>query len=374
MPEEPIRVAMIMGKMVGGGVEAVVMNYYRSIDKNKIQFDFIVDSDSTRIPKEEILKLGGKIFIVSPYQKTFKYTKDLKKVFRENDYQIVHSHINTLSVIPLFVAKKCSIPIRIAHNHSTAGNDQVVKNLFKYTLKLFSKIYPTHYMAPIYSTGEWLFGKKIAKNELYILPNAFDIQKFSFETKKRDKIRKNIGINKNDYLLGNVGRLVHSKNQMYLLDILKEISKIEPNTKLIIIGEGTLKNTFEDKIEKENLNKQVIFVPNVKNIEDYYMAMDLFLFPSYYEGLGLAAVEAQATGLPVIANENLPMEINVTNKFFKKSLDDKNEWINKILEIINSPLIRERSNKLKLEELGYDINKEAKILEDFYLKELDKHY
>lgn len=366
MPEEPIRVAMIMGKMVGGGVEAVVMNYYRHIDKRKIQFDFIVDSDSTRIPKEEILKLGGRILTVSPYQQVLKYTKDLEKVFKENNYKIVHSHINTLSVIPLFVAKKCLIPIRIAHNHSTVGNDQIIKNLFKYTLKLFSTLYPTHYMSPIYSTGEWLFGKKIAKSELYILPNAFDTQKFSFNSKTRDVIRKKLGIEKSDYVIGNVGRMVHSKNQVFILQILNKICISKSNIKFLLIGDGPLYKEILKKIKEFNIINNVVIVSNTEEIEQYYMAMDLFVFPSYYEGLGLAAVEAQATGLPVIASNKLPNEIEVSKYLHTIDLLDEKEWQDKINFYSNLQFKRQTLNKDILINHKYDIESEVKKLESYY--------
>ena len=132
---EPIRVAQIMGKWVGGGVEAVVMNYYRHIDRDKIQFDFICDDDSTRIPTEEIEKLGGKVILIPPYQKVFKYHKTLKKVLQEGQYKIVHSHINTLSVFSLWAAKSAGVPVRIAHSHSTSNKKEWKKTLLKNILR-----------------------------------------------------------------------------------------------------------------------------------------------------------------------------------------------------------------------------------------------
>jgi len=145
MEQRCIRVAQVIGKWVGGGVEAVVMNYYRHIDHSKVQFDFICDEDSTDIPYEEIEKLGGKVIIVPPYQKIFKYQRALKKVLEEGNYKIIHSHINTLSVFPLRIAKKIGIPVRIAHSHSTTNKKEWKKNLLKQTLRPFSKVYATNY-------------------------------------------------------------------------------------------------------------------------------------------------------------------------------------------------------------------------------------
>jgi glycosyltransferase EpsF len=144
---EPIVVAQIMGKWVGGGVEAVIMNYYRHIDRKKVQFDFICDEDSTNIPYEEIERLGGKVILCPPYQKSPKYLKFLKNLFREKKYRIVHSNINTLSVFPLYAAKKAGVPVRIAHSHSTSNPREWKKNIMKNALRPFSKKYATDYFA-----------------------------------------------------------------------------------------------------------------------------------------------------------------------------------------------------------------------------------
>lgn len=152
---QPIRIAQIIGKWLGGGVESVVMNYYRNIDKTKIQFDFICDSDSTDIPYDEIEKLGGKVILIPPYQKVFKYHKELKKVLKDGKYKIVHSHINTLSVFSLWAAKSAGVPVRIAHSHSTTNKKEKKKNLLKQVLRPFSKLFATDYMCCTEYAGRW---------------------------------------------------------------------------------------------------------------------------------------------------------------------------------------------------------------------------
>ena len=141
---EPKRIAQIVGKWVGGGVEAVIMNYYRNIDKSKIQFDFLCDSDSTNIPYEEIESLGGRVILIPPYQKPFKYHKELKRILKENKYEIVHSHISTMSLFSLFAAKCAGVKVRVAHSHSTTNKAEWKKNLMKQVLKQFSKVFATH--------------------------------------------------------------------------------------------------------------------------------------------------------------------------------------------------------------------------------------
>lgn len=144
---EPVRVAQVVGKMVGGGVEAVVMNYYRHIDHSKVQFDFLVDSDSTLVPRDEIESLGGRVFEIPPYQHVVKYQRELQRLYKQEGWNIVHSHINALSVFPLRAAKKAGVPVRIAHSHSMSGKGEFAKNVVKGFLKLFSTRYPTNLAA-----------------------------------------------------------------------------------------------------------------------------------------------------------------------------------------------------------------------------------
>ena len=210
--KEPIRIAHIMGKMVGGGVEAVVMNYYRHIDKEKIQFDFLIDRDSTNIPYQEIKSLGGNVIIIPPYQKLPQYLKELTKIFKENDYKIVHSHINTLSIFPLYAAKKCNIPIRIAHSHSTSNKKEYKKNFLKNFLRPFSKKYATHYFCCSEYAGRYLFGDKAYDNgEVTLINNAITVDNFLYNEEIRKNKREDLGIT-NEIVIGHVGRFISQKN------------------------------------------------------------------------------------------------------------------------------------------------------------------
>ena len=244
-----LRIAQIMGKMVNGGVEAVIMNYYRNIDRSKVQFDFIVDSDSTFIPREEIESLGGRIYIVPPYQNIRKYIPALVKLFKQNKYQIVHSNINTLSVFPLFAAKKAGVPVRIAHNLSTAAKGETKKNILKYILRPFSKVFATHYVACSEYAGEWLFGKKAMKSgKVTIFNNAIDLNKFKFDEKVRNEVRKELGI-EDKFVIGHVGRLCFQKNQEFLIDVFEEVHRRNPNSVLLLIGDGEDREKIKRKIK-----------------------------------------------------------------------------------------------------------------------------
>ena len=360
-----IVVAQIIGKWLGGGVESVVMNYYRNIDKSKIQFDFICDSDSTNIPYDEIEKLGGKVILIPPYQKIFKYMRVLKKVLKENNYKIVHSHLNALSVFPLYVAKKAGVPIRIAHSHSTSNKIEWKKDLIKRSLKIFSKCFATDYFACTEHAGKWLFGKKCMNNGLvYLLNNAIDLDKYKYNENIRKKVRKDLTIDDNCFVIGHIGRFVKQKNHDFLIDVFNNVHQKNKETILLLIGQGPLENNIRQKVERLNLNQSVMFLNQRDDVNQLYQAMDLFLFPSLYEGLGMVLVEAQCSGLCCIASSEVPNITKINENVEFIDLDDSiNVWTNKIINSIKSS---RKCNLNKFTTMGYDIKNETKKLEIKY--------
>ena len=315
--QSPLIVAQIMGKWVGGGVESVIMNYYRHLDHSKIQFDFICDEDSTRIPYDEIKKLGGRVFLVPKYQKLPKYLKALEKIFKENQYRIVHSNINTLSVFPLYAAKKAGVPIRISHSHSTSNPKEWKRNLIKNILRPFSKRYATDYFACSELAGRYLFGNKIFdRGEVKIIHNAIDIDKFRFDEVARKKLRKEFGIKDSTIVIGHVGRFVQQKNHTFLVDVFEEYHEKNPDSKLLLIGSGPLEDKIKNKVRKLGLNEAVLFLGQRDDTDKLYSVMDVFCLPSLYEGLGLALIEAQANGLKSITNSNIPRETKMSEEIF----------------------------------------------------------
>ena len=269
-----------------GGVESVVMNYYRNIDKEKIQFHFLCDEDSTDIPYQEIEKLGGKVIIIPPYQKLFEYQKELYRIFKENNYKIVHSHINALSVFPLRIAKKAKIPVRIAHSHTTSNKKEWKRNLIKNILRPLSKLYANNYFACTEYAGKWLFGKKVVeRKELNVINNAIDLKKFELNENTREDLRKELGIKEDTLIIGHVGRFMKQKNHEFLIDVFNELIKKNENSILMLIGQGPLLNDMKQKVRDLNIEDKVKFIGQVTNVEKYYNIMDVFLFPSIYEGL-----------------------------------------------------------------------------------------
>lgn len=368
MEQEPIRIAQVIGKWVGGGVEAVVMNYYCHIDKSKIQFDFICDEDSTNIPYEEIEKLGGKVILIPPYQKLFRYHKELKRILKEGNYKIVHSHINTLSVFSLFAAKCAKVPVRIAHSHSTTNKKEKKKNLMKQVLKPFSKLFATDYMCCSELAGRWLFGDKLYdEGKIYLLNNAIDLHKFEYNEKIREEVRKELNIDEETFVMGHIGRLVTVKNHKFLLEVFHAIYKENKNSILLLAGQGPLKEKIEQKVKEMNLDKAVQFLGQRSDTNRLYQAMDVFVLPSLYEGLPVVGVEAQAAGLLCVLSDDMTKETKVLETTTFLSL---NEGAKKWADIIGSATKQfERKNMLnEMVQKGFYIQKEVKKLEEIYRK------
>ena len=331
--DEPIRVAHIVGKWLGGGVESVLMNYYRNLDRTKVQFDFLCDSDSTNIPYEEIEKLGGKVILIPPYQKVFRYQKELIRIFKENKYKIVHSHINTMSIFPLRAAKRAGVLVRIAHSHSTTNMKEWKRNLLKQVLRPFSKVYATDYMCCSELAGRWLFGdKEYDKGHVYLLNNAVDLDKFKYDEEIRIRKRKELNIPEDTLVIGHVGRFVEQKNHRFLIDIFNEVHKEKSNSLLLLAGQGPLMNEMKEKVTELNLTENVEFLGQRNDIAELYQALDVFCLPSLYEGLPVVGVEAQATGLLCILSDEMTKETKVleTTKFLSLNTSAK-EWAKELL-------------------------------------------
>ena len=365
--EEPIRVASVIGRYIGGGVEAVTINYYRNIDKNKVQLDFICDEDSTNIPYEEIERMGGKVIIIPSYSKPFKYHKALKRVLKEGNYKIIHSNINTLSVFSLFAAKCAGVPVRIAHSHSTTNKKEKKKNLMKQVLRPFSKVFATDYMCCSELAGRWLFGnKEYDKGNVYLLNNAIDLDKFKYNESLRKKKRKELGIKDDTLVIGPIGRFVAQKNHDFLIDIFNEIHKKNNNSILLLAGQGPLIEDIKNKVKELNLDDNVKFLGQRNDANELYQAFDVFLLPSLYEGLPVVGVEAQAAGLLCYLSDDMTKETKVLDITKFMSLNNMpKEWADNILDDVKKYKRIDTSKEMTAK--NFNIKEEAKKLEEYYL-------
>lgn len=361
---EPVRIAQIAGKMNGGGVEAVIMNYYRHIDRNEVQFDFIVDADSTLVPLEEIQSMGGRVIRIPPYQRPIAYQLVLTNVLRENHYPIVQSHLSTMSFFSLMAANRAGTPIRISHCHTTNGNDGWKRRTLKQLLRIVSRVYPTDFFACSEYAGKWLFGARLVKaGRLRLCPNAIDLNSFRYSPWIRAKKRRELGIDHN-YVVGHIGRFVGPKNHSFLIDIFSEIKKKESTAVLLLVGTGPLAGSVRQKVAALECEDSVLFLGQRRDVSELYQAMDVFLLPSLYEGLPVVGVEAQAAGLPCIFSQNITEEARLLDTTKMIGLEREAQvWAEETL------LMRQnkRTDTVSiLREKGFDIFEQGKRLGRLY--------
>jgi len=354
---EPVRVAQIIGKALQTGVDTMVMNYYRHINQDQIQFDFFMDGLEDTVYDNEIPALGGKIFKLPPYDKDMRANLyAFREILQTHSYSIVHSHMNTLSVFWLREAKRAGIPIRIAHSHSTASKGEGRRVLMKYLLRPFSKLYPTHLAACSQYAGEWLFGKKTSA---FLVYNAINLEAFQFDPEVRDKLRTDMGI-ADKFVIGHVGRFAYQKNHKFLIEIFKEVRNRKKEAVLLLVGDGELRSEIEDQVNDYGLGDSVIFLGSRSDMPRLYQAMDMFALPSHFEGLPVSAVEAQVAGLPCLLSEAITREVGLTKQSAFIPLDVQ-AWSEQILECH----YHERENTPPIDN-GFDIKQAAPRLCEFY--------
>lgn len=326
-----IRVAQVVGGMHGGGVESVIMNYYRHIDRERVQFDFIVGEDSSRIPFKEIESLGGRVFTVPSKKNIVVYMRVLKGLFQNQQWSIVHSHVNALSVFSLKAAKEAGVPIRIAHSHSSFGKGELLRNSAKSILRSFSRVYPTDLMACGERAGRWLFGDDA---QFDILRNAIELDRFSFDVARRERMRHSLGLSEDAFVLGHVGRFVTTKNHGFLIDIFQCVKEALPDAKLLLVGEGPLFADVKAKVDALCLEGDVLFLGQRDDADELYQAFDCFVLPSLYEGFCVVGVEAQAAALPCAVSSRVSDEVALTDGIRFLSIDDAPRvWADEIVKM-----------------------------------------
>lgn len=359
--KSPIRIAQVIGKMWAGGVEAVVFNYYRNIDKEKVQFDFFYDADSTVEPPQDLIDMGARFYKVPPYQNLYNYIKTLRKYFKMNNYNIVHSHLNTLSIFPLYAAWREGVRVRIAHNHSVPGGNELGRNIVKNTLRKGAKLFSTDYFACSEKAGRWLFGDKTYETgNVTVIKNAIDYDKFHLDKIMRERVRQELGIEKKT-VVGHVGRFTFAKNHKLLIEAYSQYHKRNPESVLILVGDGELRKDIEEQINILGIKDSCILIGNVSCPEKYYQAMDVVVMPSLFEGLGIAAVEAQACKIPIVLSEAIPKEAVISNQcYYLSSKQSADEWAKKIEEVVGNPVIYTKAYE------KYNIKSAAQVLTRWY--------
>lgn len=362
----PIRILHIVTHMERGGLETMIMNYYRAIDRQHIQFDFLVHRSTEAAYDHEILSLGGTIYHLPPLNPfNPSYLHALDNFFAKHpQYRLVHCHLDCMSAIPLKYAKKHGIPVRIAHAHSSSQDRD-----WKYLLKSYYKTrigkYATDLFACSLAAGKWTFGKDNFK----VLPNAIDAKAYAFDLQKRTQLRLQLGL-QDRFVIGHVGRFCPVKNHQFLLKVFAEIAKSDTESILLLVGDGSLRPAIEKHAKDLALQERVRFLGIRPDVSDLLQVMDVFLFPSLFEGLPVSLIEAQAAGLPCLISDRVPIESKKTDGVCQLSLDtDITEWANTLLNIARIP----RKNTLEQIQLsGFDIKQNAGWLANYYKKKYDE--
>lgn len=358
---EPIRVLHVVTHMNRGGLETMLMNYYRNIDRSQLQFDFLVHREKRADYDDEIESLGGRIYRLPPLNPfDLIYRRRLQQFFLEHpEYKIVHSHIDCMSAIPLKAAKKAGVPVRIAHSHNS-NQDRDAKYILKLLYKYRIPKYATKLMACSQAAGRWMFGGR----EFEVLNNAIDASSYQFDQKIRDTQRKALGIDLDSFVVGHVGRFSPPKNHDFLIDVFAECVNMKPKAKLILVGDGNLRPGIEEKVRRLGLEASVIFTGVRSDVAKLMQAMDVFVFPSIYEGLPLTVVEAQAAGLPCLISDAVPIECKKTDLVQQIPLSEGAQaWAAAVMHVAGT---QRRDTYKEIKAGGYDIIENARKLQCFY--------
>ena len=363
-----IRILHVVSNMDRAGIESMLMNYYRHIDRNQVQFDFLCNKTKPGEYDDEIKSLGGKIYH-TPGLNPFKYGQYLK-FFKEfttehPEYKIIHAHNDAFVFYSLCAAKLCNIPVRISHVHCALFPFD-----YKWPLKIFCRP-----LIKYVCTDKWACGEKAGKffysqnAKFHVHNNAINIEKFKFNNEIRQRLRKQFHLEDN-IVIGHVGRFTKVKNHSFLINVFHEVCKQNNKAKLVLLGEGPEMETIRAKVNSYKLTDKVIFMGLVENTYEWYQAFDLFILPSISEGLPVVGIEAQAADLPCVYSNNVTREIEILPScaFLDRSESPK-KWADTCLDLIYNHANRICRYK-EIKEAGYDIKEEAIKLMNFYKQKI----
>lgn len=351
-----------------GGITHYALNNWKWMNKDIFQCDFATMSKRLDF-EDEILEMGSKIHYISCYAEVNKeqFRKEVHKILT-NGYDVVHLHTKQWKSFEMEeLCVECGVPKIIVHSHSTGIDTLDSKKrhfetrLHEETKGKFNTSLATDFWACSQLAADFLFGEQIPKDRIKIMHNAIDINKFIYNEEIRNQYRKKYNLEDN-FVLGNVARFVYQKNHEFLIDVFAEVIKVIPNAKLILLGDGELKQKIKNKVAKLNITDKVLFLGKRDDVNNWYQAMDIFCLPSRFEGLGIVLVEAQAAGLPCVISDTIPEEVLIANNVYQ--LRQSHElWKKKIVESRNTA---RRDNALELKKRGYDIQMQIKYIEKEY--------
>lgn len=358
-----VRVLYVNGNILKrGGIESFMMNYFRHIDREKVRIDFLVHGYEKGVYDAEIEASGCKIYHVPTKSKhPIKYVRELRALFKQEKFDIVHSHLDAMSGWILKIAKECDVPVRIAHSHNT---DHLTTNRIKrivnnYAMKQIP-CYATDLFACSSDAGRWLFGNQ----RFQIINNAIDMPQYAFDEEKRKAIRDYFGW-QDQFVIGHVGRFDYQKNQELLIEIIPEVIGQRDNAMFVFVGDGDDLVKAKELANKLGVGNKCVFLGSRNDVYDIYNAFDIFALPSRFEGLGIVAIEAQTNGLECLLSDRIPESACICNSVNKLPIEDKNAWIKSIIECTG---MRHLTNYERVVKAGYSIDRAAEKLMCFYLE------
>ncbi|MDR2655990.1 MAG: glycosyltransferase family 1 protein [Oscillospiraceae bacterium] len=373
-----VKALYFVDRFLRGGIQSFILDYASAMDDGRVQIEVLTLDDGKAYEMEKDLKqmrvpqykLDG-VWIEKPGD-FIREARALEQFFAaHHDYDVVHLHSSSKNFLVLLKAKKYGIPVRIAHAHANMHqNGSLVNRAAGRLLNLPLMQFANYYFACSDSAAEWMFGKKnTEKGKVQVVSNAVDAERFKFDPAKRKKLRRELGL-ENKLVIGHVGRFMWQKNHCFIIDVFSELHKKRPDSVLVLAGDGMGRTAAEERVRRLGLGKSVRFLGERKDIDCILSAIDVFLFPSVMEGLGIAVIEAQAAGLPCFVSTEVPKKAAVSAMVrFLPLVNGPAFWSNAILKAD----LRRRNLLPKIKAAGYDIGMAAKKLEEFYIKSVEKN-
>lgn len=346
------------------------MNIYNNIDREKVQFDFIVTPEDRKDLYDQVEQMGGRVFVCPKYtgKNYFAYFKWWDSFLKEHpEYHVMHGHVRSTAAIYLRIAKKHGL-VTIAHSHSTS-NGKGLSSVVKDVMQLPIRYQADYLFACSDKAGKWLFGEKaLTRSNYRMIPNGIDLKRFAFCEEKRQQMRQKLGIAEDTFVLGHIGRITVPKNHQFLVELFADYYKENRNSKLLLVGDGELFETVQRQCTQLGISDAVIMVGSKTNTEDYYQAMDVFVFPSLWEGLPVSVVEAQANGLKCLLSDVITHDVDLTDQIKYLALNEKKLWLDEFVATQKRGRTAATiENQMKL--LPFDAVVVAKKLQDFYLEQ-----
>lgn len=363
-----IRVLQCVNNMHRAGLETMLMNYYRHIDRNEIQFDFLTHRPEKADYDEEIEALGGRVYYAPRLypQNLTAYYRFMDDFFKEHpEYKIMHSHIDSMSYLPLKAGKLGEIPIRIAHSHNTS-----IDMDFKYLLKQYYRYRIPSVATDFFSCGQEA-GEFLFKGQSFtVIPNAIETEPFKYDEEIRKDMRNELQLT-DEFVIGHVGRISYQKNHKYLIRIFNEILKCRSNAILLIIGVGEDENVIRKMVENYGISSKVRFLGKRSDVSRLYQAMDAFVMPSLFEGVPMVGVEAQFAKLPCFFSDRVPKEVGISDATSFIELEKSpSEWARTIIDSVRRI---DNRNNIQIHGEKFDISKSSHVLVDMYMSLMSKN-